>query len=373
MNKLTQYKPLVIITFASSALLLSSCSGFDSPIKLPDHKIDYKSSNSVKSLEVPPDLSTPEYDTSYAVIPGGTVSAAAYNRQGGARADATPKVLPAVNGIQLKRAGNVAWLEVQAPADALWPKLTAFWGSLGVAIKTNEPRIGVMETEWVENRAGLPKDWLRKMLGKVMQDTYDAGTRDKYRLRVERPSANTTNVFISHRRAEEMVQSGGGVKWQMRPSDSGLEAEVLSRLSAFLQGGGKAVAAEAKQVVTPVTWSSIQGVPVLSVAEGRKRTWLRVGVMLERIGMSIEGQDRNNGIYKVAYHGGGRSNAPKRGWFSRVFKSNSDVLSKGGEYQIHLSESGSNTMIVVTDSDGQAVSSEVARDVLGRLKAEFER
>lgn len=372
MKKRNQYKPLVVVTVASSALLLSSCSGLSSTFKLPDHKIDYKNSKSVKSLEVPPDLSTPEFDTTYSVEPGGTVSAAAYARHDGR--SKSVKVLPSVQGLKIKRTGNTVWLEAQAPADALWPKLTNFWTSLGIALKRNEPRVGIMETEWAENRAGLPMDWIRKALGKVFQDSYDAGTRDKFKLRVERPSATTTNIFISHTRAEEMLASGGGVKWEMRPADSGLEAEILNRLSAFLQGDGKASAplAETAQTTTPVSWSKVQGVSVLNIAEGRKRAWLRTGVMLERIGMSIEGQNRNDGVYKLIYRGS-EGHKSKRGWFSKVFKGSNDVLTTGGEYQVHLSNSGSNTMLVVTDGEGQPVKEKVAREVLGRLKVEFER
>ena len=373
MKKLIQCKPLAIVTFTSTAILLSSCSGFSSPFKLPEHKIDYKNSKSVKSLEVPPDLTAPEFDSTYSVSSGGTVSAVAYSRNDG-RSAAGAKVLPMVQGLKIKRAGSVVWLEAQASADALWPKLTNFWTSLGVALKRNEPRVGVMETEWAENRAGLPMDWIRKALGKVFQDSYDAGTRDKFKLRVERPSATTTNIFISHTRAEEMLASGGGVKWEMRPADSGLEAEILNRLSAFLQGDGSAATPleEASQTTTAVSWSTVQGVPVLNVAEVRKRAWLRAGFMLERIGMSTEGQDRNDGVYKVIYRGG-ESRKVKRGWFSKVFKGSKDALLVGGEYQIHMSESGGNTMLVVTDGEGQPVNEKVAREILGRLKVEFER
>ncbi len=372
MKKITQYKPLSIVTFTSTALLLASCSGFSSSLKLPDHKIDYKNSKSVKSLEVPPDLTTPEFDSTYTVNSNGSVSAVAYGRNQGATSSGV-RVLPSVQGIQLKRAGNVTWLEVQASADSLWPKLTAFWTSLGIALKSNEPRVGVMETEWAENRAGLPMDWIRKALGKVFQDTYDAGTRDKFKLRVERPSANVTNVFISHRRAEEMLLDAGGVKWEVKGSDSGLEAEILNRLSIFLQGGGKGVVkGGVSQAPSQVTWSTLQGVPVLNVAESRKSTWLKVGVMLERIGMSIEGQDRADGVFKVVYRGG-ESYKEKRGWFSRIFKGNKKTVNVGEEYQLHLSDTGSHTMIVVTDEEGQPVSQKVARGILSKLKAEFER
>ncbi len=373
-----QYKKsIAMISLASSALLLSACSGFSSSIKLPEHKIDYKNSKSVKSLEVPPDLSRPEFDSTYAVNNEGTVSAAAYNRQGGQHPVATSNVLKTVQGLQIKRAGNVSWLEVQAPAEVLWPKLTAFWSQLGIALKSNEPRVGLMETEWVENQAGLPQDWIRKALGSVFQGTYDAGSRDKFKLRIERPSANTTNIFVSHRGAEEMLASDGtGVKWEKRPADANLEAEILNRLSAFLQGDRQAAtqSAKVKPNASRVTWSTIQGRPALRVADSRKRTWLRVGVMLERAGMSVEGQDQATGIYKVIY--GDDPQKEKKGWFSKVtgvFATNKNKLMVGGDYQIHLSSAGADTLIMATGDEGQPLSKQATQSMLARLKAEFDR
>ena len=233
-----------------------------------------------------------------------------------------------------------------------------------------------METEWAENRAGLPMDWLRKALGGMFQGTYDAGSRDKFRLRIERPSPTVTNVFISHRGAEEMISPDGGVKWEKRPADASLEAEILNRLTAFLQGDQNAATASAsvKQVATTVTWSTVQGRSALQVADNRKRTWLRVGVMLERAGIAIEGQDQAKGIYKVVYQGGAPQD--KQGWFSKVskvFKGDKDGLSVGSEYQIHLSSVGANTLIMATDDEGQPLKGKAGHALLAKLKAEFDR
>jgi outer membrane protein assembly factor BamC len=376
MKKRIQYKSIAMISLAGSALFLAGCSSINSTLKLPEHKINYKDSKSVKSLEVPPDLTAPEFDSTYTVDANGTVSAAAYNRHDGRAAVQSTKVLQMVQGVQIKRAGSVSWLEVQAPAETLWPKLTAFWTKLGVSLKSNEPRVGLMETEWAENRAGLPMDWLRKALGGMFQGTYDAGSRDKFRLRIERPSSNVTNVFISHRGAEEMISPDGGVKWEQRPADANLEAEILNRLSAFLQGDRQAATTRAsvKQIATSVTWSTVQSRPALHVNDNRKRTWLRVGVMLERAGILIEGQDQANGIYKVVYKGGVKQD--KQGWLSKVtnvFKGDKDGLSIGNEYQIHLSDSGANTRIMATDDAGQPLNAKASRAILAKLKAEFDR
>ena len=55
---------------------------------------------------------------------------------------------------------------------------------------------------------------------------------DKYRARLERTEQNTSEIFVSHRGMIEVYTTAGQdqTKWQARPSDPDLEAEILQRL-----------------------------------------------------------------------------------------------------------------------------------------------
>ncbi|EIJ35392.1 outer membrane protein assembly factor BamC [Thiothrix nivea] len=355
-----------------SVLVLSACSGLS--IDDVGERVDYKNNKSINSLEVPPDLNAPDYDATYAAIPGGAISASAL-MQGQAKSGVR-EVLPTNAAIQLMREGNVRWLQVAAPAEAVWPKLHEFWQTMGVAVKRDEPRIGVMETDWAENRAELPLDGIRKALGKAFANLYDAGSRDRFKIRLERPSAQVTNVFLSHERAEENV-SGTGVKWEYVPAKPELEAEMLNRLMAFLQGGSPAQSAtapvaEVRQVSVQAAMTQLEGgQPALVVAGAANDTWIRTGVMLGRIGMSIEGQQRANGVYLASYNGGGSDR--QQGFFSRLFKSERDMLKVGSRYQVQISDAGNRSLITVGDEEGNPLKPDVAKTLLERLKSEFER
>jgi outer membrane protein assembly factor BamC len=70
---------------------------------------------------------------------------------------------------------------------------------------------------------------------------YSTGTRDKYRIRLERDTApGTTDVYISQFGMQEVVvnQEGaaeiGETRWEPRPTDPGLEAEMLRLLIVSL-------------------------------------------------------------------------------------------------------------------------------------------
>ena len=43
-----------------------------------------------------------------------------------------------------------------------------------------------METDWAENRAKIPQDFIRSTLGKLFDSLYSTGERDKFRTRLER-------------------------------------------------------------------------------------------------------------------------------------------------------------------------------------------
>ncbi len=357
----------------ASVLVLSACQSLSFDV---GDTIDYKSNKSINALEIPPGLSSPDYDTTYAAIPGGSVSAAALARgeaQGNSRA-----VLPVNAGSQIMSSGNVRWLQVRAPAEAIWPKLQEFWNVMGFTVKTDEPRVGIMETDWAENKAEIPMDGIRKALGKTFEGMWDAGSRDRYKLRLERPAGGVTNIYLSSERAEEFV-SDTGTKWEYKPAKPEVEGEMLNRLMIFLQGGDpshgsrNAAVPEAALTAVPIAMTTLEGgYPALSVGGRANDVWVRTGVMLGRIGMNIEDQQPAKGIY-VATYGGDPGRGEKQGFFSRMFKSDRQIVKTGSRYQIMIADAGNSSVITVGDADGSPLKPKAAQGVLERLKSEFER
>src|SRR6185369_6157363 len=119
-----------------------------------------------------------------------------------------PAVLPTVDKVRVERSGNQRWLVVAAPADTLWDSVKDFWQETGFIVSLERPEAGVMETDWAENRAKIGDDIIRRTIGKLLDSLYSSGERDKFRTRFE-PGATpgTTDIFISHRRMEEVYTS----------------------------------------------------------------------------------------------------------------------------------------------------------------------
>jgi Uncharacterized lipoprotein len=180
-------KPLSIALICAGVIVsLGGCGSLDS---LETKKIDYKSAGQIPTLEVPPDLTTPTTDNRYQVPdinPGGSTTYSAYNAEHSDKAAADNGVLPTQDKVHLERAGSERWLVVDESPDKVWPVLKEFWQENGFILNEDQPATGIMETEWAENRAKIPQDFIRKTIGKVFDGLYSTGERDKFRTRIER-------------------------------------------------------------------------------------------------------------------------------------------------------------------------------------------
>ncbi len=368
---------IVRIFFLFILMNISGCSVVDNFMDTKN-RINYKNNSSVKALEFPPDLTAPEFDMAFALPADGVVNASSLGKSSSSYTidGRAISVLPKSTNMRIGGQGNIRWLDVAAPAETLWPKLRDFWRSMGISIKKDEPKIGIMVTDWAENRAGLPMDWFRRSLGKMFQGAYDAGSRDRYHLRIEKPSSSATRVFLTHKGAEKVITdtvSG----WELRPSNHVLEAEMLNRLKAFLQGDvgaakGAVSTDKLNQTTSLVDLVSQEGHPILQVNDNYKRAWVLTGIMLDRMGLVSEKRNQSAGIYEVKYQGDEEDKA-KRGFFSRMFGGRKTLLVKGQSYQVHIQDAGKLSVVRIMDDEGKPLSKKLAQLVLSRLKKEFDR
>ena len=235
-SSLAQYGIIGALALAG----LTGCSSFNSLIE--GDKVEYKSAGKAPSLEIPPDLTQLQRENRYTIPEAnrGVATASGYNMQQSARPTMTSVVAPSNTGtdMRIERAGNQRWLVVKQTPEVLWPQLKEFWQDSGFLINIENPQAGVMETDWAENRAKIPQDLIRRTIGKALDSMYSTGERDKFRTRLERAADGSTEIYISHRGAQEELVGQGHDKdstvWTSRPSDPELEVEFLSRLMTRL-------------------------------------------------------------------------------------------------------------------------------------------
>jgi outer membrane protein assembly factor BamC len=373
----------VRVPFVCSSLLVLALAGAVSGCSalsdfMSGDKVDYKSgAGQTKGLEVPPDLTQLAREGRYQP-PSAVVSAAAGTaapRSGPAAANAAVAAT-SIGDMKVVRDGDQRWLSVPQTPEQVWPQLKAFWIESGFQLAVEDAQIGVIETEWAQNRAKLPQDLLRNTLGRVFESLYDTGERDRFRMRVER-TAGGSEVFISHRRMTEQFTDDrkDQTRWLPGPNDPQVEAEFLTRMMVRLGSSEAtartALAAPAAAAVPRARMIDGQPTTTLEVDEGFDRAWRRVGLVLDRSGFTVEDRNRSDGVYFVRYVDG-QAQAADKGFFARLFSSGSDEAGKAVRYRIALrAGSPDKTMIAVQSGDGSPVAPSTGQRIASVLVTEL--
>ncbi|ODP33969.1 outer membrane protein assembly factor BamC [Pandoraea sp. ISTKB] len=362
-------RPVLAWAAIASLALVAGCSSLSSA--LSSDKVDYKSSKTGPSLDVPPDLTNVQATDRKYVSPGGTATLSNYeSQQKVVAANPTDTVLPDVPGMKVVRDGNERWLVIQKPAGDLWPTLREFWQENGFVLTIDSSDTGVMETDWAENRAKLNQDIIRDLLGKVLDGLYSTGERDRFRTRVERDPNGGTDIYITHRRMVEVFTNSqkDTTKWEPAPNDPGLEAIMLTKL--MQRFGAQADQAKAQVDNAKASGPSAQVVKTadaayLDINEPFDRAWRRVGVALDRGNFTVDDRDRAKGLYFVSYVDPA-SLAKDNGFFYSLFHAKEvQDQKKAKKYSVNVQGRGdSQTRVQVLDDKGNVDNSQIAQTII---------
>jgi len=373
MMKMRMNKRYAGLTIGAGLLLLAGCSQFNQ-LMGREESVDYRSTvpSSGNPLSIPPDLTQAGGDAHYRAPEGTTTfSQYAQNQQQSQGSGATQTVLPASDQVRVMRDGNIRWLVVDQAPENVYQRIIDFWGEQGFTIHSQDPRAGLIETDWAENRAKVPEGWIKSALGSILDSVFDSGERERFRTRLERVDGKT-EVYISH---DQMVETGTadntGFKWVEGKEDPGLNAAMLARLMVFLgtdvDRARNLVTEAEKAPGQPTVETATQGgQATLTLNETFDRAWRRVGVAIDGAGFSVDDRDRSAGDYYVRYldtDTGEKIEQPN--FFSRLFGGKG--TSEPKVYRVHVAEQGAASVVSVLDQAGQPDSSETAKRIIGVL------
>jgi outer membrane protein assembly factor BamC len=361
---------------------------------LEGEKVDYKSASSqssAPSLVVPPDLvqlsTTGRYANSTSVSLADSVATRSGKAETGQKANATVALNP-IGDTKIIREGDHRWLKVNRPPEQIWDSVHAFWLDNGFVYTRDDRLLGLLETDWAENRAKVPMDIIRSTLGSLLDSLYSTDERDRFITRIERDEDGHSLIFISHRGMLEVYSDGqkSSTTWQPRPVDPTLEAEFLGRLMVKLNpalapngastADGKkasidgAAIAGANTTTLPSKAKVVQAnnLKVLELSESFDRAWRRVGLTLDRTGFTVEDRDRAKGIYFVRYVPPDPNRAEPN-FFSKLFGGEKSLAPI--KYQMQLIGEAGVTRLTVLNSDGKPDNSKNVDDILNVLQADL--
>ena len=370
-------KPVVV---AIALISMTACSG--NKKDLP--KLDYQTqTRKIVKLEVPPDLTNPDQGNLYQVPAGsGAVRASDLSRRTSATQQAAnSEVLKSVKGVRLERDGNQRWVEVQGKSPAeIWPLLKAFWQENGFDIKSEEPGIGQMETEWAENRAKIPQDGLRRLLDKVgLGGIYSTSERDKFIIRIEQSKNGTTDVFFAHKGMKEVYadKNKDTTTWQPAANDPNLEAAFLARFMQYMGVDQQQAENALTQSVAKRSGNELARIDgnTLLVSGDYGRNWRRTALALDRIGLNVLGQniERHAFLVQQAPNESEAVSTKKPGFFSRMFGKGKKVEKPAAypEIIVFVEPINGGSRIRLLNKDGSAYNGSDASTLISRLHTEL--
>lgn len=371
-------KHLSKILLITCSVSLAACGSFSKT----SGGIDYRSARKGNPLEIPPDLMRLSNDGRYNI--SGSTSAATYAQEQQVLDNSAVAPTNQIGDVEIKRDGNQRWLVVQRPPKQLWDAVKTFWEDNGFILALEDRRLGVMETDWAENRANIPMDPIRSTIGKLFDSLYSTGTLDRFRTRLEANQTGGTDIFISQRGMEEVYSSRdkSTTSWQPSPNNPALEDEFLRRLMVALGVSQERASAMVKQSQTDMQTEQAkqraavqynQNAQQLTLADNLDRAWRRVGLSLDRSGFSVEDRDRTAGYYFVRYVPFVPTQKEKKGFLGRLFGKRKAKPVKTVRYRVHLQDSGNGVVVRVQDANGQAVNNHDSQRILQVLAKDLQR
>ena len=344
-----------IAAYVFGICFLTSCAYMPDVGKLlPDKKSEYKKSESMPDLEIPPDLTADAINDSMNIPDETPVTLSRYRN---------PRT-PGSPGVSIGTTeADEQLLSLSIPVNLLWPDLVEFVESKNYTIELEDSELGVLETGWsqVDEQTGLQY-------------------RYKYRIFAEPgATADASVVIISQERQTRLDENSD---WLDQGKDTALERQFAADLSLFI-GPGEPVGEPATAVTAAADPGAVtrsgpgkdlrvvdagEGKMYLSIPEAFELAWKNTGIALQNSGLQIVGGDETEGYYVVA--GGAPQRSEKKGFFSRL------AFWKGGDdgdasWQISLTGVGNRTELIVVNEDDEWEATDDAARILALIRDRY--
>jgi len=342
-------------------LTVSSCSLFGG-----DERPVYQGAEYYKNLEVPPDLTPPDTSDELKVPKPTDEAIQSFREKNELEMDITPEF----NGVRVVNFAGSSWLEIDNSVEQVWPRLISFWEHEGIKLVEVRPRLGFMETAWVER-----KDSDAGFFRSVFQ-RFEPDQKDKFRLRVERfDNGSKTRLFVANSRIERVVYNDeaadGMFIWESLPSDVEAEREIIARLALYagLTDEQSAALSEDYRPYASLVKTESTNATTLTMTGDLDFVWRRTMRALDRMNMDDIQQQRDNNT--ITFVAGARSDETlstaeedelsKTSWMMQLFsdKAGKDAAKDTSrQFRLEFYDLGGSVQIAVKDAKGSQSTDE---------------
>ncbi len=327
---------LTLATILSGLSLLASCA------YLPDKKSEYKKSESMPDLEIPPDLTANAINDSMNIPGEAPVTLSSYKNP---RAPGGPDIASGSTET------GEQWLTLPMSTQQLWPRLLEFIASENYSVELDDSELGVLETGWsaTEQQAGLQYRYKYKIFAEA------GGTPD------------SSTLVISQLRQTRIDDNAD---WLEQDQDQEQERLFAAELARFLGAGEPAATpAPAAPVDEPGAGASQTGADgalrvvdagdgkmYLAIPEAFEQAWKNTGIALQNSGLQVTGSDSEQGAYQLGASGQTREK---------------NASNASGSWQISLTGVGNKTELIVVNEDNEWEATDDATRLLSLIRDHY--
>lgn len=321
---------------------------------LPDKKSEYKKSESMPDLEIPPDLTADAINDSMNIPNEAPVTLSRYRN---------PRT-PGSPGVSIGTTeADEQLLSLSIPVNLLWPDLIEFVESKNYTVELEDSELGVLETGW-------------------SQPDEQTGLQYRYKYRIFAEPGATADASVLIISQERQTRLDDNSDWLDQGKDTALERQFAADLSLFI-GPGEPVGEPATTVTAGAESGAVtrsgpgkdlrvvdagEGKMYLSIPEAFELAWKNTGVALRNSGLQIVGGDADKGFYLVT--GGAPQPREKKGFFSRLAFWKGDKSAESS-YQINLTGVGNKTELIVVNEDDEWEATDDAARLLALIRDRY--
>ena len=353
------YKIIFIMVFFLLANACSYVPKLDEVI--PDRRTEYKKSETMPDLEVPPDLTVDAQQDALDIPDEEATTLSEFERRKNSR------VAAGIDTSKVDPLADEQWLVVQGSATEIWPKLREFWTKKGFAIDLDDTELGVLETKWLEtSNQGI--------------SVY----RDKFRLFTESGGTQgTTVIYITNERQERIASKSDKTAWVDIDKDQEYEKQIISDMNLYFYGdnaptGTTSLTASGTSTTTTAAIANAtrpkaemldlgEDKVYLALPDEFTMAWKLAEQAITKAGMFIESNDRSKGLYYILYY---EQQEDEKSLLSKL-KFWGDEEPEGKEYQISLTGVGDKTELVVLDNKGKWIPKTDATKILTYIRTQY--
>jgi len=349
-------------------------------VELGDIKINYYSDKSVTSLEIPPDLTKPAYENSFRLSEYvSDINRNIVNLTNKEKLEEQKhEVLTVPSDIQVKKSGTRRWLVVDKSPDLIWDLSRQFLKEQGFVIKKSNKKIGVMETDFLENKPEIPAKsmgFIRAALQSTIDNvSYTLPSVDSYKIRIEpTESGQKSEVHLSVSSMAEVITGTGKDEttlWQSKERDIALENQMLYQLMLYLGGDSanareKIINAQEEGKITVSLADGINGYAKLQFKLNLIDTWDNMSWALSNLNVNLEDKDLKEKTFYIQV-----ARTADKGIMSKIF--GEDAIYS--PYQLQLKElSPSLTEVYFNDISeiNETETKQFSHEFLGKVQKLF--